>query len=127
MLEVVPYARTGRRRHFLLCSSISNNRKVTTKDRLQALRTILQADIARFELLSQRRSSHVSQEPERTYRRYQTSSKQSQTADSSNNNQGGQSYSLKSKELDKMIKDTHKTLIDAEASNKTIENNNKTS
>ena len=29
-----------------------NTKKVTTKDRLQALRTILQADIARFELLS---------------------------------------------------------------------------
>ena len=29
----------------------SNNRKITTKDRLQALRIILQADIARFELL----------------------------------------------------------------------------
>lgn len=32
---------------------LANNRKVTTKDRLQALRTILQADLARFELLSQ--------------------------------------------------------------------------
>ncbi|MGA9841828.1 MAG: hypothetical protein WBQ25_05905, partial [Nitrososphaeraceae archaeon] len=30
----------------------NNNKKVTTKDRLQALRTILQADVARFELLS---------------------------------------------------------------------------
>jgi len=31
----------------------SRNKKITTKDRLQALRTILQADIARYELLSQ--------------------------------------------------------------------------
>ena len=30
----------------------NSDRKITTKDRLQALRTILQADIARFELLS---------------------------------------------------------------------------
>ena len=30
----------------------NNTIKVTTKDRLQALRTILQADVARFELLS---------------------------------------------------------------------------
>jgi hypothetical protein len=36
-----------------LCNTDNNNisKKVTTKDRIQALRTIIQADIARFQLL----------------------------------------------------------------------------
>ena len=35
-----------------LYNTDANNKKVTTKDRIQTLRTIIQADVARFELLS---------------------------------------------------------------------------
>ena len=97
----------------------TNDKKITPKDRLQALRTIGQLDLARFELLSRGEVIMSIKALNERVNALKPAAEQEQAA--------SDHFSMNNRDLDKLIDVTHKNLIDVEASipssNNTINTN----